>query len=155
MRILYAIQGTGNGHLSRARAVIPLLAERGELDILVSGTEADVHLPYPIQFRSKGISFHYNERAGIDYVKTLIRNPPWRILKDVNRFPIESYDLIINDFEPITAWAAKKERVPCIALSHQASFLSPKTPRPRRKDPLGEYILSHYAPRPNSHRLSL
>ena len=33
MKILYAIQGTGNGHISRAREIIPLLQKYGELDI--------------------------------------------------------------------------------------------------------------------------
>ncbi len=37
MRILYAIQGTGNGHLTRAKEIIPMLQQKGELDILVSG----------------------------------------------------------------------------------------------------------------------
>lgn len=30
MKILYAIQGTGNGHLSRARDIIPILQEDHE-----------------------------------------------------------------------------------------------------------------------------
>ena len=39
MKILYAIQGTGNGHLSRARDIIPILQKKGDVDILVSGTQ--------------------------------------------------------------------------------------------------------------------
>ena len=57
MKILYAIQGTGNGHISRARDIIPLLREKGEVDILVSGTEADVDLGYPVKYKLKGMSF--------------------------------------------------------------------------------------------------
>ena len=37
MKILYAIQGTGNGHLSRAIDVIPALKKIGQVDVLVSG----------------------------------------------------------------------------------------------------------------------
>ena len=48
MKILYAIQGTGNGHLSRARDIIPALQNKGDLDILVSGTQADVDLIYHV-----------------------------------------------------------------------------------------------------------
>ena len=40
MKILYAIQGTGNGHLSRAREFIPALAARTSMDVLISGTNA-------------------------------------------------------------------------------------------------------------------
>ncbi|MFM9142402.1 MAG: glycosyl transferase, partial [Bacteroidota bacterium] len=32
-RILYAVQGTGNGHLSRAGAILPALQKRGEVDL--------------------------------------------------------------------------------------------------------------------------
>jgi hypothetical protein len=45
MKILYAIQGTGNGHLSRAKDIIPRLQKKGEVDLLVSGCQADVHYP--------------------------------------------------------------------------------------------------------------
>ena len=34
MKILYAIQGTGNGHLSRAKEIIPALMNRAQVDIL-------------------------------------------------------------------------------------------------------------------------
>ena len=46
MKVLYAIQGTGNGHISRAREVIPFLKQQCDLDILISGTQSDVQLPY-------------------------------------------------------------------------------------------------------------
>ena len=39
MKILYAVQGTGNGHFSRAQDVIPLLKKKAQVDILVSGTQ--------------------------------------------------------------------------------------------------------------------
>jgi len=146
MKILFAIQGTGNGHLSRARDIIPYLKEYGDLDIMVSGTEVDVKLTYPVKYRSKGLSFHYNKKAGIHYFKTLWQNPPQRILREIRQFPVEKYDLVINDFEPITAWACRKKGQTCIALSHQSAFLSQFTPRPEQKSRLGEFILQHYAP---------
>ena len=54
MKILYAIQGTGNGHVSRAREIIPILKKYGELDILISGTQADVNLDEEIKYQFKG-----------------------------------------------------------------------------------------------------
>ena len=70
MKILYAIQGTGNGHLSRARDIIPILQQKGELDILVSGIQADVDLPYPVKYRFKGLSFIFGKNGGIDLIAT-------------------------------------------------------------------------------------
>ena len=65
MKILYAIQGTGNGHISRAREIIPYLKQYGELDILISGTQADVQLPYPIKYKFKGVGFVFGIDGGM------------------------------------------------------------------------------------------
>ncbi len=66
MKILYAIQGTGNGHLSRARDIIPRLQKKGEVDILISGCQADVQLPYEVRYRFNGLSFIFGKKGGID-----------------------------------------------------------------------------------------
>ena len=59
---------------------------------------------------------------------------------------MEKYDLIVNDFEPISAWAARKKGVRCVSLSHQAAVVSKKSPRPKFIDPFGEWLLKNYAP---------
>lgn len=146
MKVLYAIQGTGNGHLSRAREIIPALQKHCLLDIMVSGTQSQVVLPFPVTYRCKGLSFAYNNRGGISYQNSLKGNISLSFFKEVRNFPIGNYDLIINDFEPISAWAAKLKKVPCLSMSHQAAFMSEKAPRPEKKEILGEGILRHYAP---------
>ncbi|HZI24919.1 MAG TPA: glycosyltransferase family protein, partial [Chryseolinea sp.] len=108
MKILYAIQGTGNGHLTRAEDVIPILAEYGELDLFVSGSQADVKLPYPVKYKSKGLSFFFGTSGGINFLKTFKQNSSREVYKEIKKFPIEKYDLVINDFEPISAWACRK-----------------------------------------------
>lgn len=146
MKILYAIQGTGNGHLSRAVDVIPELKKFGKLDLFVSGAQAEVALPYPVKYKSKGLSFYFGKNGGIDFMKTFQKNSSKEVIKEVGSFPVEDYDLIVNDFEPITAWAARKKEVNIISLSHQSALLSPKAPRPKFIDPFGEWMLRNYAP---------
>lgn len=51
MKILYAIQGTGNGHISRAREIVPLLQQYGTVDLLISGTQADVKLVQEVKYQ--------------------------------------------------------------------------------------------------------
>lgn len=46
MKILYAIQATGNGHISRANELIPHLKSLGEIDILLSGTQANINVNF-------------------------------------------------------------------------------------------------------------
>ncbi|MBU2948409.1 glycosyltransferase family protein [Zobellia uliginosa] len=147
MKVLYAIQGTGNGHLSRARDIIPALQKRNiNLDILVSGTQADIKLPYPITYQLSGWSFIFGKKGGVDMWRTYLKTNAARIKKEIRSIPVERYDLVINDFEPISAWACKEKNLPCVALSHQAAVLSSYAPKPKQKDPLGKIILEKYAP---------
>lgn len=145
MKILYAIQGTGNGHVSRAREIIPLLQKYGELDILISGTQADVKLSQPIKYQLHGFSFIFGKKGGVDHFKTWLSMNLFRFRKDMKQLPLKEYDLIVNDFEPVSAWACKLQGIPCVSLSHQAAFKSKKVPRPKTID-WGKVILSHYAP---------
>lgn len=146
MKILYAIQGTGNGHIARAEDVVPVLREYGDLHLFVSGAQADIKLPYPVKYRSKGLSFYFGKGGGVDLVKTFRKNSSKDVYREIKKFPVEKYDLIINDFEPITAWACRRKEVPCIGLSHQAALLSPKVPKPKKFDPVGEWLIHNYAP---------
>jgi len=145
MKILYAIQGTGNGHISRAREIIPLLQKYGELDILVSGTQADVKLVQPVKYQLHGFSFVFGKKGGVDHFKTWLNMNLFRFRKDMMQLKLKEYNLIINDFEPVSAWACKLQGIESVSLSHQAAFKSKKVPRPKTID-WGKMILSHYAP---------
>ena len=146
MKILYAIQGTGNGHLARAEDIIPELQKHGKLDLFVSGAQADIKLSYPVKYKSKGLSFYFGKGGGVDLLKTFRKNSSKDVYKEIKEFPVEKYDLIINDFEPISAWACRRKNIPCVALSHQSALLSPKVPSPKHYDPVGDWILKNYAP---------
>lgn len=146
MKILYAIQGTGNGHISRAREVIPYLKQYCDLDILISGTQADVQLPYEVKYKLSGISFTFGKNGGIDIVDTIKNLHPINFVKDIYDIPVKNYDLILNDYEPITAWACKVHQLNCVAISHQSAFLSEFTPRTKKRDGFAENVLKNYAP---------
>lgn len=146
MKILYAIQGTGNGHIARAEEIVPILREYGDLDLFISGSQADIGLKFPVKYRSKGLSFIFGKKGGVDFVKTFRKNSIRSIIKEMREFPVEKYDLVINDFEPVTAWACYRKGLPCIALSHQSALLSPHVPKPKHFDPVGDWILKNYAP---------
>ena len=146
MKILYAIQGTGNGHLSRARDIIPVLQQKGDLDILVSGIQADVDLPYPVKYRFKGLSFIFGKNGGIDLIATYRKSNLKQLYNEIKSLPINDYDLVINDFEPVSAWACKTKHKECIGLSHQVAVINKKSPKPKKKDPVGKAVLHNYAP---------
>lgn len=151
MKILYAIQGTGNGHISRAMDIGPELEKYGEVDYFISGAQVEINLSKEVKYRSPGLSFYFGKKGGIDLGKTLKKNSSKRVLREIRDFPVHHYDLLINDFEPITAWAARLKGKRCIALSHQSALLSEKCPRPESTDVVGQMILRNYAPSTSSY----
>jgi uncharacterized protein (TIGR00661 family) len=146
VKILYAIQGTGNGHLARAEDIVPILRNYGKLDLFVSGAQADIELGYDVKYKSKGLSFYFGKNGGVDFIKTFKKNSSRDVYREIKKFPVEKYDLVINDFEPISAWACHRKEIPCVALSHQAALLSRHVPKPKHYDPVGDWILKNYAP---------
>jgi uncharacterized protein (TIGR00661 family) len=126
--------------------IIPLLKEMAETDILVSGTQGDLQLPFEIKYRFHGLSFIFGTNGGVDIRKTLSRFRIFRFLKDILALPVQQYNLIISDFEPVTAWACKLQRKKCIGLSHQNAVLHHQAPKPQKTDWLGKIILKRYAP---------
>lgn len=125
MKVFYAIQGTGNGHITRGRAMAAEMA-KADFDVtyLFSGREReklfemDVFQPY--QWRN-GLTFH-TENGRVSYFKTALHSKPLIFVEDVRALDLSVYDLVICDFEPVTAWAAKLRGIPCIGIGHQYAF---------------------------------
>jgi len=147
-KVLYAIQGTGNGHICRAMDIVPLLRERAEVDVLVSGIQADVELPFPVTYRFRGLSFIFGKKGGVDLLQTYRKSHLKKLLAEIRSLDLERYDLVISDFEPVSSWACYIRNKPCIALSHQAAVVDKKSPQARHVDPVGKNILKFYAPAP-------
>jgi uncharacterized protein (TIGR00661 family) len=146
MKIFYAVQATGNGHISRAETLLPYLKEYGEVDVFLSGSNYALKSELPIAYRSKGVSLKYDKQKGSIDIWDTIRSASFRKIWNEAKFlPVDKYDLIINDFECVTALACKLKKVPSIQFGHQASFKSQKVPRPIKRDKIGELVLSNYA----------
>ncbi len=145
-KILYAIQGTGNGHVARARDILPRLMQKAEVDILMSGIQADVSLPFTVKYRFKGMSFIFGKHGGVDMWDTWKRLDCLQLFRDIKSIPMHQYDLVISDFEPVSCWASRFKKVRCIGLSHQYAVIHPDAPRPAHEDLLGKQVLHHYAP---------
>lgn len=145
MKIFYAIQATGNGHISRAMELLPHLEQYGTIDIFLSGANSSLMLDAPIKYRSNGLSLFYNCTGGLDYWKMMRGYQPLKLKKEIQELPVEKYDLVINDFEYITAAACARKKIPSVQFGHQASFQSNQTPRPGNKSSVGEWLLKNYA----------
>lgn len=146
MKILYAVQRTGNGHLARAQDIIPFLKKYGTVDILASGSQAQIELGFPIRYSYDGLSLFYDKGGALSYSAIFFKNRLVKFLKNVLEAPVKEYDLIINDFEPVTAWACQLRGGDIISLSHQSSLWFQETPKPDKISRLAQSIIRFYAP---------
>lgn len=126
MRILFGIQGTGNGHVSRSTQVVHYLKTLGgSVDVCFSGCGPDKVFDRsvfePVGF-FKGFTFSFHD--GRISVPDTVRGFDFRAYaRDVLGLDTRSYDLVITDFDPVTAMAARISRVPSIGIGHQYAFL--------------------------------
>lgn len=147
MRLLYGVQATGNGHISRARAMAKQLQLLGvEVDFLFSGRPAEQLFDMACFGRwqhRRGLTFA--SRAGrIDYLRSLCQANLHQLWSDIQTLDTRGYDLVITDFEPVTAWAAKRQGTPVLALGHQYAFLHPI---PLQDDSwFSRRVFHHFAP---------
>ncbi|WP_294286254.1 glycosyltransferase family protein [uncultured Chryseobacterium sp.] len=146
MKILYSFQGTGNGHVARAQEIVPILKKYASVDTLISGHQSQLKADFGVDFQYKGVSLLYNKTGGLSYRKTFTENNFLEAVKNIQQIELSKYDLIINDYEPLTGWACALKKLPMIELSHQASMLFKETPKPDKKDLLGELVLKYYVP---------
>lgn len=144
MKILYAIQGTGNGHLTRAIEFQPFLQKFGEVHFLLSGSNCSLAHEIPITYKSRGLSLFYNSAGALNF-KEIRRNIYIReIYKDASDLPVEKYDLVINDFDFVTSLACFLKKKKSIHIGHQASFNYQEVPVPKQTDFLGNIILKYF-----------
>jgi uncharacterized protein (TIGR00661 family) len=121
MKILYGIQLTGNGHISRSTIIINKLKSLGHhVDIITSGSGSNLLLPN-IKYKFNGLTLQYT-RGKINWIKTILKSKPISLIKDI-RLDISQYDLVISDFEPISAWSAKLSGVKSISICNQMSIV--------------------------------
>jgi uncharacterized protein (TIGR00661 family) len=144
MKILYAVQATGNGHIARAIEMMPHLQKYGEVDVFLSGSNSSLNPNLPVKYRSSGLSLFYRNTGSLDYPKIISQINLSRIQKESKELPVNKYDLILNDFEFICAKACKIANKKMIHIGHQASFVSKNVPRHEKSDAVAEWVLKNY-----------
>lgn len=125
LKILYGVQATGQGHISRARAMAAALANY------------NVHVTWLFSGRSKDRLFDmspfgdFQHRRGLTFVteggqlqigKTILHNNIVTFINDVRTLAVDQYDLIVTDYEPVVAWAARLKGREVIGIGHQYAF---------------------------------
>ncbi|MFA5983560.1 MAG: MJ1255/VC2487 family glycosyltransferase [Methylococcaceae bacterium] len=147
MKIFYGVQGTGNGHITRARVMAKELNEAGiEVTFQFTGRAADKYFDMGVfngyQLRH-GLTFN-THKGHVSYLKTALEAKPIRFFKEIKGLDLSGYDLIISDFEPVTAWAARLQKKSILGIGHQYAF-NHKIPR-KGDDPIAAQVMKYFAP---------
>jgi len=147
MKILYGVQTTGNGHISRSREVIRELKKLGhEVQVILSGrppamqAEVQGFLPYQ---RLKGLTF-CSHRGKLNYFKTAFSLNLLQFYRDIAAYDGSGADLVVTDFEPISARVARRSSLPSIGVGHQYAFVH-KIPM-GGDTPLARLVIRKFAP---------
>lgn len=147
MKIFYGVQGTGNGHITRARNMAQELAAAGiEVDFLFTGRKAEDYFDMQVfnayQTR-QGLTFAV-QKGDVNYLNTARQSNFKQFFADKAALDLSAYDLVISDFEPLTSWAAKAQDKTVLGIGHQYAFdyAIPK----QGYNPMAASILKHFAP---------
>ncbi len=147
MKIFYGIQGTGNGHITRGRIMArELHAANFEVTYQFTGRPQDKFFDMQVfngyQWR-EGLTFS-THNGKINHLKTILQSKPLNFLRDINQLDLSGYDVVMCDYEPITAWAARQQNKKTVGISHQYAFQY-NIPR-AGNDPLSEAVMRNFAP---------
>ncbi len=125
MKILFGVQGTGNGHISRSRELVrKLKAEGHDVEVIISGRkeaelkEIEIFAPYRVM---KGMTL-ITHKGKLDYLNTMFHIDLVSLMSDIMTLDTTGTDLIITDFEPITSMTAKLKNIPSMGFGHQYAF---------------------------------
>jgi uncharacterized protein (TIGR00661 family) len=127
MKILFGIQSTGNGHISRSTEIYNLLKQHPgveRLDVVISGGKAQMQLPFEVNYQYKGFSFYYGKKGKISIFKSIGKANFFSFAYGLWQIPFKEYDLVISDFEPICLWGAKIAGVKSIGIGNMYSMTS-------------------------------
>lgn len=131
LKILYGIQCTGNGHLSRSKEIIKYLQDNYSdkietIDVCLSGNFSQIDTSeLNVKWKFEGLGFNM-DKGQISILKTIIDLKLWNFFKSIFVPQIKGYDIIVSDFEPITCWAGIIRRKKVLGVGNHYKFLSNK-----------------------------
>ncbi|MGD9057680.1 MAG: glycosyltransferase family protein [Desulfobacterales bacterium] len=147
MKILYGVQATGNGHISRSREVIHHLKALGhDIRVVLSGRdpsllwEMDIFEPYDT-FR--GLTF-ISQRGKVRIIRTALQLNVIQFYRDIHTYDASGFDLVVTDFEPVAARIARRNNIPSIGVGHQYAFLHDIPVK--KADPFSMWVVKNFAP---------
>jgi uncharacterized protein (TIGR00661 family) len=149
MRFLYAVNGTGYGHVSRAKLLIAELKKHGVVDLLVSCEDRLLDFGCVAKYRFPGFHFEFSN-GRVDVLKCIRKNSILAFIKDMQSLDLRQYDYVISDFEPMSCWRSKILKINSLTqISNQAAFRYSELPRYKKKNFIFETFTKNFCPAKN------
>jgi uncharacterized protein (TIGR00661 family) len=157
-RVLYGFSGEGSGHSSRAREMMRGLQERGHQVVGASYDRGYANLRGEFELvEIEGLSIASVDNQ-VSVVRTFAENAAklsdgiagLRRLRQARRELLP--EVVITDFEPLTAYLAQHDGLPLVTLDnqHRMRYLRYPVPPGLRKDALvAEAVIRALVPRPD------
>lgn len=99
--------------------------------------------PFGDYWWREGLTFHAR-KGKVILSETLIKSRPMQLAQDIRELDVSQFDLIVTDYEPVTAWAGKLAGIKTIGLGHQYAF-SQNIPQ-ARGTMIDKLVLQSFAP---------
>ena len=131
LKILYGIQCTGNGHITRSKEIIKYLGDNysdriSTIDVCLSGNFSQINTDeLNVKYKFEGLGLNV-DNGKMSVWKTIKDVKFWKFIKSIFSVNLKSYDIIISDFEPVTCWSAIIRRRKVIGIGNHYKFLSNK-----------------------------
>lgn len=158
-RIVYGVSGEGSGHSSRAREMLThLIEQRHEVRVVSYDRGArNLKADFPLHeisglhivSRDNKVSVPATVRRNLSAFGALRRS--W---SSVGRL-IDDFEphVVITDFEPMTAYAARKRGLPLVTIDnqHRMRYMSyPPVPRSRLDAAVTRTVIRLFVPKPST-----
>jgi uncharacterized protein (TIGR00661 family) len=137
VRILYGAFAQGQGHFSKAAVLVPLLESRGHLVRVISSGGDEPPAGYRFRWHRHFSGISYVLRGGRTHYgrsfQKWVRQLPevFGHLRELRSIVREfAPDIVLSDFEPLTASPLIEPRCEVVALSRQMALLDPQIPLP-------------------------
>ena len=127
MRILYGVQGTGHGHLVRSAAMVNGLRGLGhDVHCLLTGRDSAAFADPAIRASHTLLAGFTGSAVGgrVRLFQTVSDLRLMRFFRDVRGFDASGFDLVLTDYEPVSAWIARRWRLPSVGVGHLYAFQS-------------------------------
>jgi len=139
-KILYGVCGIGNGHTQRQLPLIEYFSKENQIVIFAYDVSFSFFSNYfkgnsLVTVLEVAVPFYVGNRDGIDFEATDKLSSNKKDYNSINGNALVSLnriigipDIVITDYEPISASVAYKHRVPLVTIDQQSKYLMGKFP---------------------------